>query len=217
MRLSRDKKNHLTYLILTLLAIIISAINPEEYAAWFAEVLPVIIGIVINLAIYKNFKFTNLAYFLMFFVSVLMVIGGHYTYGKVPIPQELNDFLIKIFKFNRNHYDRIGHFFQGFTIAIISREVLLIKTKLNRDKWLFFIVLSITLAIGAGYELIEWMVAMFNGSSDGGVFVGAQGDSWDAQWDMFLALLGANVSLLGFTKLQDKMLKEVYKKEQILK
>jgi putative membrane protein len=128
-------------------------------------------------------------------------MGGHYTYSKVPLGYALQE----LFDFARNPYDRIGHFAQGFVPAIIAREILLRRTPLVRGGWLFFIVCAICLAISACYEFIEWLAAIVGGGS-AEAFLGMQGDVWDTQWDMFMALCGAITAQLLLSRTHDRQL-----------
>jgi putative membrane protein len=178
-----------------------SGIKPHDYFTWFLEVSPALIALVILGATYKKFRFTDMAYWLMLIHAIILMIGGHYTYAKVP----LFDWLKDAYDLSRNHYDKLGHFAQGFIPAIIAREILIRKSPLNRGKWLFFIVVSICLAISAFYEFIEWWVAVATGTA-AEAFLGTQGYVWDTQSDMFLAFLGAIIALVLFGKINDKSL-----------
>lgn len=175
-----------------------SGINPKDQFTWFLEVLPAVIGVVILLATYHRCKLSNLAYFLLWIHGAILMIGGHYTYAEMPLFNWLRD----TFDLDRNYYDRLGHFAQGFVPAIVAREILLRASPLQRGKWLNFIVISICLAISASYELIEFAVAVISGTA-AEAFLGTQGDVWDTQWDMLLALIGAVTALLCFAKYHD--------------
>lgn len=148
---------------------------------------------------YNKFRLTSLLYFLILLHCIVLLIGGHYTYAEVP-------FFEGLFGYERNNYDKVGHFFQGFVPAIIAREILIRKHVVNGTAWLKFIVVSICLAFSAFYELIEWWVAAASGD-DAVAFLGTQGYQWDTQSDMGLALLGAMLALLLLSKLHDKQLK----------
>ena len=177
----------------------------KDYFVWFLEVVPAIIGISLLAFTYKRFPFTNIIYVFVALHAIVLIVGGHYTYAENP----LFDWLKDIFSLERNYYDRLGHFVQGFFPALIIREFLLRKTKLERGKMLFFIVISIALAISASYEIIEWWSALGVDPEAGTAFLGTQGDIWDAQWDMFLALIGASLSQLLFAKIQDRQMQEM--------
>ena len=184
-----------------LLIFIWSAINPKDWFTWVLEVLPAVIGLIIILATYRRFRLTTLVYILITMHASILVIGGHYTYAEMPFFNWLQD----TFELSRNYYDRLGHFVQGFVPAIIVREILLRKSPLQPGRLLFFIVVCICLAISATYEFIEWGVAIASGS-EAEAFLGTQGDVWDTQWDMLLALIGAIISLLFLSKLHDRYL-----------
>ncbi len=176
------------YFLLSVLALtfIWSAIHPYDYFTWFLEVFPVIIALPILVCTYKKFPFTNLSYLLVLLHAIILMVGGHYTYAEVPVFNWLRD----TFDLSRNYYDRVGHFAQGFVPAMIAREILIRNNVIKTGAWLFFIVCCISLAISACYEFIEWWVAVASGES-ADAFLGTQGDVWDTQWDMFLALIGA--------------------------
>ena len=163
-----------------------SGINPADRTTWILEVFPIFIAVPLLLATARRFPLTPLAYRLIFVHALILMLGGHYTYAQVP----LGFWMQRVFGFTRNHYDRIGHLAQGFVPAIVAREILLRRSPLRQGKWLFFIVLSVCLAISACYELIEWWSALLGGSA-ADAFLGTQGDPFDTQADMFMALLGA--------------------------
>jgi len=192
---------HMILLGIFLLIFIWSAINPKDWFTWVLEVLPAVIGLIIILATYRRFRLTTLVYILITMHASILVIGGHYTYAEMPFFNWLQD----TFELSRNYYDRLGHFVQGFVPAIIVREILLRKSPLQPGRLLFFIVVCICLAISATYEFIEWGVAIASGS-EAEAFLGTQGDVWDTQWDMLLALIGAIISLLFLSKLHDRYL-----------
>lgn len=204
-----QKKNLLyTLLGIILLFLIWSAINPKGYGIWFLEVFPVLIGVPILIFTYRRFEFTTMIYVFVTIHSIILIIGGHYTYAENPFFE-----WIKVnFNLSRNYYDRLGHFAQGFFPALIIREFLLRKTKLQKGAMLFFLVVSVCLALSAFYELIEWWASISLTPGTGNAFLGSQGDIWDSQWDMFLALIGSSTSLLLFSKLQDKQMKEMKKR-----
>jgi putative membrane protein len=153
------------------------------------EVAPVFIAAPILVATYKRYPLTTLVYTLIFVHACILILGGHYTYARVPLGFWIQD----AFDFSRNHYDRIGHFAQGFVPAMIAREILLRRSPLVPGKWLFFVVVCICLAISACYEFIEWWAALIGGAG-ATEFLGTQGDQWDTQWDMFMAFTGAIVA-----------------------
>jgi putative membrane protein len=191
-------------LALTLVCLAISRIGAAEPGTWVLEVFPILLAIPLLVATAKRFPLTPLAYRLLFVHALILMVGGHYTYAKVPLGFWVQDAL----HLGRNHYDRLGHFAQGFVPAIIAREVLLRRSPLQRGKWLFFLVTCVCLAISASYELIEWLAALLGGSS-ADAFLGTQGDPWDTQWDMFMALVGALTSLLLLSRVHDRQLERL--------
>lgn len=202
---SADRRTIRITLVVSLAALLVwSAIRPHDYFTWLLEVAPVLIGVPILVAIHKRFEFTTLAYLLMWLHASILIVGGHYTYAEVPLFNWIRD----VFALGRNHYDRVGHFAQGFVPAIIAREVLLRRSPLRPGKWLFFIVVSICLAISATYELFEFGVAVTTGTA-AEAFLGTQGDVWDTQEDMSFALVGALLSLLLLGRAHDRALQRL--------
>jgi len=199
-----DRHLHLGLLASFLAALIWSGFRPLDPFTWVLEVLPAAAGAVLLLATYRRFRFTNLAYALMWVHALILVYGGHYTYAQNPLFGWIGD----AFGFTRNYYDRLGHFAQGFVPAIIAREILLRQRVLSPGAWLFFIVASICLALSAFYEFIEWWVAAATGTA-AEAFLGTQGDVWDTQWDMFLALCGALLSQLSLARRHDELLQRL--------
>lgn len=196
------EKTYSTLWLTTFFAVFIwSVIKPHDYFTWFLEVFPAIIALVILVGTYRAFQFSHLVYWLILVHAVILMIGGHYTYAEVPLFTWLKD----IFALSRNNYDKVGHFAQGFVPAMVAREILIRKSPLKPGKWLFFIVVCICLAISALYELIEWWVAVGTGEAAES-FLGTQGDIWDSQSDMFLALIGAISALVLLGKYHDTLL-----------
>ncbi len=181
-----------------------SAINPKDYFTWFLEVLPAFIGIVLIIRTYQSFRLTELLYLLILIHSIVLMVGGHYTYAEVP----LFDAIKPVFGFERNNYDKVGHIMQGFMPAILAREILLRLKVVSTKGWLNYIILSICLAFSAFYELIEWWVAEMTGSG-ADAFLGTQGYVWDTQSDMALALVGAIMALLLLSKRHDDQLQRL--------
>ena len=185
--------------LITILAL--SGIQPYDRPTWLLEVLPVIIALPLLWFSYRRFPLTTLLYVCMFAHALVLILGGTYTYARVPLGFELAEIL----GLTRNPYDKIGHFFQGFVPALVAREILLRGAYVKRGAMLSFIVLCIVLAVSASYELIEWATALLFG--DGSVdFLGTQGDPWDAQSDMLLALIGAIAALVLFSRMQDRQI-----------
>ena len=198
---SNHKRVHIFLLLIVIAVLIWSVIRPSGYLIWVLEVLPALVGCIVVLVVYRKFKFTNLSYVIITFLSVLTFIGGHYTYDDVP----LFDWLQDTFDLSRNYYDRFGHFFKGL-IVILIREILIRKTSL-KSIWIVWISLSISLSVSALYEIIEWIYsAIRSGSKEAKQFVGMQGDIWDAQWDMSLTLIGSIIALLVLSKFHNKYL-----------
>lgn len=168
------------------LVLIWSGVDPRERGTWFLEVAPVLLGAPILIASFSSFRLSPLLYRLLLLHAIILMVGGHYTYANVPIGFWAQDLL----DLSRNHFDRLGHFAQGFVPAILAREILLRLSPLRRGRWLFFLVVCVCLAFSALYELIEWWAALIGGEAAES-FLGTQGDVWDTQWDMFLALLGS--------------------------
>ena len=179
-----------------------SGIGPKERATWWLEVAPVLVGIPILAATYRRFPLTPLAYVLICLHAVVLMIGGHYTYAEVPLFNWIRD----AFGLARNHYDRVGHFAQGFVPAILAREILLRASPLRPGGWLFFLVCCVCLAVSALYELIEWWAALATSPETGTAFLGTQGDVWDTQWDMFLALVGSVAAQLALSPFHQRQL-----------
>lgn len=191
-------------LAVVLAALTASAIAPFDRTIWLAEVLPVLIALPILLATARRFPLTPLCCGLIALFALILILGGAYTYARVPLGFWLQD----MFDFARNPYDRIGHFFQGVTPAILGRELLLRTSPLRPGKWLFWLLVLACLGISAAYELVEWASAMLWGA--GAVdFLGTQGDPWDAQWDMFMALLGAMSALLLLDRPHDRQIRRL--------
>jgi putative membrane protein len=183
-----DSRRHFFVSLLVIFAVVFvwSAINPRDYFVWFLEVLPAVIALPILFITYRKFPLSSLVYILILIHAIILLVGGHYTYAEVSAFNWLRD----TFDLNRNYYDRLGHFAQGFVPAMIAREILMRKSIVKSSQWLFFIVCCICLSISAFYEMIEWWVAVVSGTN-ADAFLGTQGDVWDTQWDMFIALMGA--------------------------
>ncbi len=193
------------WLTLFTVTLVWSAIDPKDQFTWFLEVIPALIGLVILAVTYKKFPLTPLLYALILIHMVILMVGGHYTYAEVP----LFDWIKEVLDQSRNNYDKVGHFAQGFTPAILARELLIRKNIVEGSKiWLNYIILSIVLAFSAFYELIEWWVALATGE-DAEAFLGTQGYMWDTQSDMMYALIGAVVAIVLLSRLHDRQLKNV--------
>jgi putative membrane protein len=197
----------LLFYLFTFLALLIwSAVKPFDRFTWVLEVAPAVIGLAILIPTYRKFRFTTLVYTLIWLHMAILVIGGHYTYAEVPLGHWVKEWLGQ----DRNNYDKLGHFAQGFVPAMISREILLRLKVVRGQGWLFFIVCCICLAVSALYELIEWAAAVFSGEA-ADAFLGTQGYVWDTQSDMALALLGAVVAQVCLNRLHDRQLASINK------
>jgi putative membrane protein len=183
------------------MAIIISGIHPYDQGTWLMEALPVIIVLPILVMTYRRFPLTPLLYFGIFLHALVLLLGAKYSYARVPLGFEIAD----LFTLTRNPYDKIGHFFQGLVPAIAAREILVRHRYVVGNAMRAFLVICIVLAISATYELIEWAAALALGQ--GAVeFLGTQGDPWDTQSDMFLALLGGITALIVFSSIHQRQI-----------
>ena len=180
------------------LLLLLSGWQPMDRFTWFLEILPILVGSVVLLSISSHLQFSLLVCVLMWMHAIVLMVGGHYTYANVPLFNWIRDY----FHLARNDYDRLGHFMQGFVPALIAREVLLRRGVLQRGPWLNFIVVCICLAISASYELFEWQAAVWSGSK-ADAFLGTQGDPWDTQEDMAMAIVGAITALLTMQQSHD--------------
>ena len=191
------------YLWVVVFAVVLiwSGINPKDRPTWLLEVAPAMIGLVLMAATYKSFRLTPILYGFILLHCIVLMVGGHYTYAEVPLFDGL-------FGSERNNYDKVGHFFQGFVPALLAREILIRKNVVNGDAWRNVIVVCICLAFSAFYELIEWWVALATGEG-AEAFLGTQGYVWDTQSDMGLALLGALCALVVLSAAHDKQLQRL--------
>lgn len=178
--------------------LVLSGLNPYDRGTWAMEVLPVVIALPLLWLTYRRFPLTTLLYIGIFVHAAVLILGGAYTYARVPLGFEIAELL----DLDRNPYDKIGHFFQGFVPALAAREILIRGAFVRGRRMLDFLVICVVLAISATYELIEWgaALALGQGATE---FLGTQGDPWDTQSDMFLALIGAIAALLAFSRLHD--------------
>jgi len=191
-------------LVVVVIALVVSGIRPYDRLTWLLEVLPVLVAGPLLIATRRSFPLTPLVCWLIAVHSLILILGGHYTYARVPLGFWIQDW----FDFSRNHYDRIGHLMQGFGPAIVIRELLIRTSPLAPGKWLFTIVLFTVLGVSATYEFIEWWTAL--ASEDAATaFLGTQGDVWDTQWDMFLAGCGAILSQFVLERLHDRQLEAI--------
>ena len=187
--------------LISAIGLVWSGIHPADRTTWWLEVAPVIVVLPLLWVSRARFPLTPLLYALIAAHGVILMVGGHYTYAEVPLGNWLRDAL----GLARNHYDRLGHFAQGFVPAIAARELLLRRSPLHRGRWLFFLVTCICLAISAFYEFIEWWTALISGTG-ATAFLGTQGDIWDTQSDMFMALVGALLAQWLMARWHDRQL-----------
>lgn len=178
-----------------------SGIHPKDYLTWVLETAPAMIAFVALIATRQQFRLTSLAYSLILIHSLILMIGGHYSYAEVP----LFDWLKDSFNFDRNNYDKVGHFAQGFIPAIIAREIIIRNRVVENIRWLNFFIICICLAISAFYELIEWWVAILSKEA-AEAFLGTQGYIWDTQSDMACALFGAMLALVVLSRTHDRQI-----------
>ena len=194
-----------SWFFLMLIALVVSGIDPvADRLTWVMETVPVMISLPVLWWSYQRFPLTKLSYRLLVLWGFVLLYGGFYTYAENP----LFNWIQLEFDLARNHYDRVAHFIQGVVPAIVARELLIRTSPLKPGKWLFFIVSAICLAISACYEFIEWWAAVLNAEA-AEAFLGTQGDQWDTQWDMLLALSGSIVAQLVLSRTHDRQLKEL--------
>ena len=190
---------------LTLIVLlVVSGLNPYDRTTWWLEVFPVLIALPVLWMTHRGFPLTSLLYACIFVHALVLMMGGAYTYARVPLGFQIAELL----GLDRNPYDKIGHFFQGFVPALLAREILVRGAYVNGRKMLAFIVVCMVLAVSATYELVEWGAALALGQG-ADEFLGTQGDPWDTQSDMFLALIGAAVALAAFTRIQDRQIERL--------
>jgi putative membrane protein len=183
-----------------------SGIGPKDYLTWALEVFPAVIGILLIGVTWNKFRLTPLLYALILLHSIVLMVGGHYTYAEVPLFDDIKP----LFGFERNNYDKVGHLMQGITPAILTREIIIRRQLISGPGWRKFFILSVCLAVSALYELIEWVIALISGAS-ADAFLATQGFAWDTQTDMAFALLGAIAALLLLSRVHDRQLKTISK------
>jgi putative membrane protein len=193
--------SHIALLLGVIIVFTWSGWQPYDHLTWWLEIFPGLAGLIILLSIYRRFRFTTLCYTLIAIHICILCVGGHYTYAREP----LFDWLRDLFGWHRNHFDRLGHFAQGFVPAIIARELFVRLQILNRERWMPFLIVCICLAISAVYELIEWCTALISASASA-AFLGTQGDVWDTQEDILMALIGAVCALVFMSRLHDRQI-----------
>ncbi len=189
------------WLLVFFAVLVWSGIAPFDRYTWLLEVLPALIVLPALLFTARRFPLTPLVYWLILLHALILMVGGHYTYARVPA----FDWLREVFGWSRNHYDRVGHLAQGFIPAMVVRELLLRTSPLRPGRWLFTLSFACCMAVSALYELLEWFVALRSGEAAES-FLGTQGYVWDTQMDMFLCLIGSLSSLLLLARLHDHQL-----------
>ena len=196
-----ERRLPLWHLALMLSFLVLSALGPADRFTWFLETVPIMLGLPLMALSARRFPLTPLLLALIVVHAGVLALGGAYTYAEVP----LGAWAEQAFGLARNPYDRLGHLAQGFVPAILTREILLRRTLLVRGAWLSFLSISVCLAFSAFYELIEWWAALASGEA-AEAFLGTQGDVWDTQWDMCLALVGACLSLVLLSGIHERQL-----------
>lgn len=181
-----------------------SAVDPTDRLTWFMEVLPALVALVVIVLTRRRYPLTPMIYVLILVHAVILMVGGHYTYAEVPLFDRISDLL----GWQRNNYDKLGHFAQGFVPAMVAREILIRQAVINGRGWMNFLVVCFALAVSAFYELIEWWAALVSGDA-ADAFLGAQGYVWDTQSDMLLAMLGAVTALLFLARRHDAQLQKL--------
>jgi len=197
-------KKYILLVVLFFAGLALSAISPHDYFTWILEVFPALIGFFILLFTFRRFRFSYLTYIFILAQCYILFIGGHYTYAMVPAFNWVRD----VFHQSRNNYDKLGHFFQGFVPAMITRELFIRLDVFKNKNWIPFLTISVCGLISLLYELLEWLVSASSGSA-GDSFLGSQGDIWDTQSDMLFAIIGASCMLLTLSKIQDGAIKKM--------
>jgi putative membrane protein len=198
---TKPRREPVVLLAVCVVALVVSGIGPHDRLTWLLEVAPVLIGIPILVWTRRRFPLTPLLYRLLLLHALILIVGGHYTYARVPV----GFWVQELFDLSRNHYDRLGHIAQGFVPAILAREIMRRQLPAVTGAWLFGLVVAVCLGFSAFYELLEWWTALVGGGAADS-FLGTQGDVWDTQWDMFLALCGALAAQLSLAGLHDRQL-----------
>ena len=200
-----SKRYHIILLIVVLAFWVWSGIKPQDTRlTWVLETFPFMIALPVMLITYKRFQLTDLTYTLIAIHAMILMLGGHYSYAKVPLGFWMEEW----FGWTRNNYDKIGHLMQGFGPAIYTREIIARTSPLKRGKWLGFMSVAVPLAFSAIYEIIEWLASLTN-PTDTEAFLGTQGYIWDTQTDMFLCLIGSILALIILTKSHNRYLSKI--------
>jgi putative membrane protein len=199
--IASDLHRPLWLFVAVLPVLIWSGVSPHDHATWLLEIAPILIGFPLIAVSARRFPLSTLLLVLIALHSYVLIVGGHYTYARVPLGEWAQGW----FGWQRNNYDKLGHFAQGFMPAILAREILLRRSPLPRGKWLIFVIVSICLAFSACFEMIEWFVALALGGAD--AFLGTQGYVWDTQSDMAWAVIGAASALALLSRAHDRSMK----------
>ena len=205
---AKTRQLPVTLLLLAVPIFLWSGYQPNGRFNWFMETVPALIGGAVLVASYRKFPLTDVTYLFIWIFSIVLMIGGHYTYAEVPVGNWARDAL----GLSRNHFDRVGHVLQGVVPALVAREILIRTTGLRRvedGKWIIFLCVCVVLAISASYELFEWQYAVIFGGEAADDFLGSQGDIWDAQKDMTCAVVGATVAMITLSTLQDRQMQRI--------
>jgi putative membrane protein len=197
-------KMKVAWVIIFFSILIWSGVYPKDYLTWVLEVSPAVIGVIVLAATYRSFPLTPLLYMLILIHCIVLMVGGHYTYAEVPLFESLKPLL----GFERNNFDKLGHFLQGFVPALIAREILIRKEVIASTNWRNFFIVCFCLAFSALYELIEWVVAIVSATA-ADAFLGTQGYVWDTQSDMAFALVGAIAALVLLSRVHDRQIRNI--------
>lgn len=203
--MDRGSNKYVSFLIFAVALVAVwSIIDCADLLTWVLEAAPILIAFPIMWYTYRRFPLTNMLYTLIAFHSVILFIGAHYTYAQMPLFNWIRD----TFELSRNHYDRFGHFFQGFVPALVAREIFVRQNIVTSRRWLVFIIIAVCMGVSAGYELIEWAAAEISAEASE-AFLGTQGDGWDTQKDMAVCLLGATCAVFFASRIHDKAIKKI--------
>lgn len=202
---NRSMDRRLIWFVLPLVPVLVWSWHaPHDRFTWWLESVPVVVGVPLIFAFRKRFPLSTLLLVLLWLHCVVLIVGGHYTYARVPLGEWAREW----FGWSRNNYDKLGHFAQGFIPAILARELLVRTSPLKGSRWLGFLVVSVCLAFSALYELLEWLAAATSGAAAED-FLGTQGDPWDTQGDMLLALIGAVAAVILLSRVHDRSMTRV--------
>ncbi|HEX8924815.1 MAG TPA: DUF2238 domain-containing protein [Terriglobales bacterium] len=196
------------YALLALFAVVLlwSGIRPYSYFTWFLEIVPALIALAVLAATWRRFKFTTLVYTMICLHAIILMVGGHYTYARVP----LFNWISAALHLTRNYYDRVGHFAQGFVPAMVAREIFVRRGVVKKGGWTVFLVICLCMAVSAWYELFEYGVAVATGTAADD-FLGSQGDVWDTQNDMLLCFIGCSTAMLAMRGWHDRAMNRLAK------